>query len=124
MLHKILTITLFTALSLGCSNIRLRYEGTVQTKDGKVSNVMFEKSYAVKGGIPEFCIMTGIFMGGACWYYIVMPTVLQKNDIVNDATKYVRKSLNDETLQPQATMIDRISWEDLNDTATLSPMAN
>ena len=85
MKHKISVFALIVSLCFsGCSSIRMKYESKVKTDDKKISKYAFEKSYSLDP-IPFWCAVTGIFFGGACWYYTVMPTTNHVKDVRADA---------------------------------------
>ena len=68
----------------GCSTIRMSYDAHVQTTDGHSGDFEYEASYDV-GSYPVLCGLTAIFFGGACWFYVVMPTSGQKTQVKHDA---------------------------------------
>jgi hypothetical protein len=83
-LQKLL-FALITCLAVaGCTTIRMKYESTVEV-EGVSQPYTYINSYPVGGAHASLCMLTGIFFGGYCWYYLVMPTVLQKGQAIQEA---------------------------------------
>jgi hypothetical protein len=79
------TLMFLSCLALiGCTTIRMKYESTVNV-DGVSLPYTYTNSYPVGGAHASLCMLTGIFFGGYCWYYLVMPTVLQKGQAIGEA---------------------------------------
>lgn len=99
-------------LTSSCSSIRMRYAADLETGDGRKGTYVFEKSYTVET-FPVFCGVTAIFLGGACWFYLVMPTVPQVNKMQNDAHAQLEELLGPSTTYTiRASQTDRMNWED------------
>lgn len=84
--HNLTTAVIAVAFSLfsSCSSIRLRAEAPIQDESHGVGIVTFEKSYST-GSFSALCPLTAIFFGGACWFYLTMPTTKQKEQVIYDA---------------------------------------
>lgn len=104
---------------VSCSSIRLQYDADVQTKDGKAGQFHFEKSYNVGGGQPLWCGLSFIFFGGACWYYLVMPTVPEKHILEADAEAALQKKLGSSPVSTENVKIDQVSWSNEPPTSEL-----
>lgn len=97
-------------LSGACGTIRLKYQGEMKNaSEDKV--VIVEKSYPVKGAFKPLCIISGIFFGGSCWYYLVMPTVAEKKEFKADAYRLIEKRLKVSPDQLSKEKITRVSWQ-------------
>jgi len=109
--HRLfLALTIVCSFNVGCNTLRLRYMATSQDSPKGPQNVHVEKSYPVGGAIVPLCYITAIFYGGACWFYTVMPTVLQKNKIKEDARKLAAKQLSIPPESLKDETVERISW--------------
>jgi hypothetical protein len=76
-----------------CSSSHLRYRAKYNTTEGKTGIVTYEHTYGVAPIYSQLCIVTGIFWGGACWYYLAMPTVNQTEVLENDLKPLLNKEL-------------------------------
>jgi hypothetical protein len=94
-----------------CSTIRMTYQAEVKPSNGKLQKFTHERSYPVGGANQELCIITGIFLGGYCWFYTVMPTVQQKDQVASDAKRYLVKQFPSGYTEANV-VIDRQSWSD------------
>jgi hypothetical protein len=83
-LKKLLLVLMACLSFAGCTTIRMKYESTVEV-EGVSQSYTYINSYPVGGAHASLCMLTGIFFGGYCWYYLVMPTVLQKGQVIQEA---------------------------------------
>lgn len=96
----------------------MRYDAELKTEDGRTGSYTFEKSYDISA-IPLFCGLTVIFFGGACWYYLVMPTVPQENQTHKDALKKLDELLSNSSYEVLSTHIDKMSWTEAREWSDL-----
>jgi hypothetical protein len=106
-----------------CSTIRMQYQGDVDTADGKTQHYVYEKSYEIPL-FPTLCPVTAIFLGGACWYYLVMPTVQQGQMVTADAHTAIAKQFKSTGLKPSKESADRVSWDQKPESSSLSEVVN
>lgn len=108
-----ITVIILTLALGGCSTIRMKYQAEVKPTAKVTSTQVFthEQSYDVGGANKELCIITGIFLGGYCWFYTVMPTMQQKDWILKDANRQLSKSFP-AGYEVSNVVIDRESWSD------------
>jgi hypothetical protein len=92
---------------VGCSTIRLNYESTVETKGSEDQKFYYTQSYDVGGAHQALCIITGIFAGGYCWFYLVMPTRVQKMDLIDDAQAALKKQMAEKEYEESNVTISR-----------------
>ena len=102
---------LFSVFS-ACSTIRMRYDADIETAAGKTGTYRFEKSYDVSGGQSVFCGLSAIFFGGACWFYLVMPTTLQISTVTADAEKALNQDLGNNEATIQSFRVKSSGWND------------
>lgn len=72
----------------------------------------FEKSYDISGGQPILCFTTAIFFGGACWYYLAMPTVNQTKKVEKDAIDYLIQQPDGLDYSIVRDQIDQTGWSE------------
>lgn len=108
---------------LSCSSMHLRLKSEYQTQDNQQGSVVFEKSYETKT-VMWSCILTGIFYGGACWIYTMMPMVAQENTFVQDAEQALREKLGVSNVKLQKVEVVRHSWSDQSTNLIVNPYAN
>src|SRR5437660_10289727 len=92
MKKSIILVFLFVFVS-GCSTMRLEYKADVTKEDGQNVRYSFARSYPVGGSAETLCYITGIFLGGTCWFYFAMPTVNQSTVAEEDALTALNKSI-------------------------------
>ncbi len=108
--ERSLLVVLAAALVLtSCSSVRLRSESVIQLENGQSATHDFEKSYDL-GSIPVLCGVSAIFFGGACWYYLVLPTVNQKTELRQDADRDLERILGGKTFSYQEQTLGRAGW--------------
>lgn len=107
---KILLLTFGFALT-ACSTVRFGYEGETKDSKGETKVVRVEKSYPVGGAFTPLCYITAIAAGGSCWFFLVMPTVDQKQTLRTDAIKLAKKELGVDNVEFANEKIERVSWE-------------
>ena len=95
---------------LSCSSIHLRLKSEYQTQNNQVGEFIYEKSYDTKT-IMWACIVTGIFYGGACWVYTMMPMTVQESNIVADAQYALRDRLGVPQVEVINPVVDKDSWD-------------
>lgn len=101
-----LVIALFLS---SCTSIRMQYDAELKTEDGRTGSYVYQKSYDTSS-IAVFCGLSAIFFGGACWYYVVMPTVPQENQTSKDALTHLDALLKDSNYEIVSSHTDKISW--------------
>lgn len=109
MIFAAVSLSLFSA---GCGTIRLNYSATAKDQVGNLQTVSVEKSYPVEGGIKSLCYLTAIGFGGACWYYLVMPTTTQKRTFAAEVPEIIRRNTNVDLTDFSKERIKKASWED------------
>ncbi|MGE0529564.1 MAG: hypothetical protein AB7G93_08515 [Bdellovibrionales bacterium] len=102
----VLRVCALALLLSGCGTIRMAYEAQVNDQ-----HVRVEKSYPVGGAYKELCYITAIGLGGSCWFYTVMPTVEQKNQMREDALRMVAQKLGNTNIEPKRESVYRVSWD-------------
>lgn len=105
---------------MGCSSIRMNYSADLNLENGQEAKFSFKKSYDVSGGIPLFCGLTAIFLGGACWYYLAMPTVPQERQFEEDAKVELNKKVTKSKFTISSQKIERDGWSDKSDEVDFS----
>ncbi len=121
---KTLIISLISLTLVSCSSIRMKYEGEVLTTDGKKSYVQAEKSYPISETDKSMCMITGIFFGGFCWFFTVMPTTQQRATMERDVKSALEKQLNTSNFSIVTKSNDKINWEQKEDVLILSKEKN
>lgn len=114
---------LLLLLIFSCSSMHLRLKSEYQTQDNQQGSVVFEKSYETKT-IMWSCIITGIFYGGACWAYTMLPMVSQENRFVEDAEQALREKLGVPNVKLQKVEVVRQSWSDEPTNLVVNSYAN
>lgn len=107
-------------LTLGCTSIRMKYESLVQV-DGKTNQFVYVNSYPVGGAHSSLCYITGIFLGGSCWYYLVMPTVRQKAMIIEEAQNRLATQLTGKTFNEDFTGVSKVDFSEGPEEMKLAP---
>lgn len=108
-MKRIVAAALFFSLS-ACSSMRLRYGAQVES-DGQEKRFTYENSYDVGGGIPTICALTAIFLGGACWYYLVMPTVPDQKKAQDDGEAALKKEMGQKLYSVKSYQVDLHGWK-------------
>lgn len=113
---------LFLALALftsACGTMRLNYEGEVRAADAKPASYNLKKSYEVGGPHKMLCILTGVFFGGYCWYYTVMPTTEQSRRIEQDAQARLDKIYGSGKYSLTRTKVEVDGWSEMEEQSNL-----
>lgn len=97
-------------LLFSCSHINLRLKSEYQTRNNQGGEFIYEKSYDTKT-IMWSCIVTGIFYGGACWVYTMMPMTVQESNIIADAEQALRDKLGVPHVKIIRPFVQRDSWD-------------
>lgn len=118
---KRLMLVLFSLLFLGCQTLRMQYESTIEMDKGENQKFTYVDSYDVGGSHAALCVITGIFLGGYCWFYLVMPTTVQQQVIVDDAQAYLTKQMNGKKFEENNIRISRVGFSDGDQHASLVP---
>jgi hypothetical protein len=110
------TVSLLALVTLtACSTVRLEYKADVTTAEGKSAKYIFKRSYPVEGPHETLCWLTGIFLGGYCWYYLVMPTQQQSVQLEADALRRIEKAGAGRDYKIQSKWVDQDSWQQMDD---------
>lgn len=107
---KCLALVLATALA-GCSSIRMEYEGEITTQDGKKAFVKAEKSYKIPSHHSTMCGITGIFAGGYCWFYLVMPTTQQRSTMESEVKSVINEKLKSTNYELVTIKNNKKNWK-------------
>ncbi|MGZ5278437.1 MAG: hypothetical protein ACXWC9_00745 [Pseudobdellovibrionaceae bacterium] len=108
---KNLLLILTCSVALGCTTIRMKYESTVKV-DGQTNQFTYVNSYPVGGAHSSLCYITGIFLGGSCWYYLVMPTVQQKVMVIEEAQNHLNTKMAGKKFDEDFLRVSKVSFED------------
>ncbi len=108
---KALLIAIVIMALTGCTTIRMTYTGEFKTEDGKTGSVVAEKSYDMGDADSTLCIITGIFLGGSCWFYTVMPTTQQRAQMQSDVESSLRDQLKTSKYSLTTIKNDKMNWE-------------
>jgi hypothetical protein len=104
------TLLILLIAALGCSTIRLNYQSKFEAADGRKGQYHMVKSYEIGGPYSTLCPLTAIFIGGACWFYLVMPTVNQTQEIEADAETKLNQTLGAGKYKIVSSSVERESW--------------
>lgn len=107
-------------LSMGCSTIRMKYDGSVTTKDGRKADYRLSKSYTLAGPDAALCGLTAIFLGGYCWYYTVMPTTGQSAQIEADAKLRLNQTYGEGNYTLTRKVVSVESWREAGEESTVN----
>lgn len=99
-------------LLLSCSSIRMKYESDILVEGQKTQHFVYENSYPVGGAHAPLCGITAIFLGGSCWYYLVMPTVQQKQIIAEDADDFLKKKMGPAKFEEEKIKVSKVSYQE------------
>lgn len=122
MINRItIAFTLLTVICLtsSCGTIRMQYDARVKAEDGKVADYHYEKSYDLANQ-PAICALTGIFFGGACWFYLAMPNTKHEDAVIADANDELKVLLKDKKYELSKVSTDKRSWSDQKETSSLN----
>lgn len=119
MIKKGLLLLLATSLFIGCSTVRLQYKADVTTEDGRRAVYDLKKSYDVGGAHKTLCIVTGVFLGGSCWFYLAMPTAQQEDQISQDAQVRLAKTFPKGKYSIEKKNVDVVNWQDQEEDSTI-----
>lgn len=97
------------ATVFGCSSMRLQYAAKIETTDGKRGKFTYEKSYNTRS-LKIWCPLTAIFYGGACWFYLVMPTTGDNEIARSDAYESLDQLIGDGKYVIKSEKLSRLSW--------------
>ena len=103
-----------------CSTMRLNYQADVKSPDGREAQYTLKKSYPVGGGHQTLCILTGIFMGGYCWFYLTMPTKVQSQSVEDDAHLRLAKAYGSGKYEVLSRTIEIENWREEPEDSKLS----
>jgi len=110
-IFRIILLICVVIYSMGCGTIRMRYDSDLQTPEGKTAHYVYEKSYEIPL-YPTLCGLSAIFFGGACWFYLVMPTVHQDDFVTKDALSSLDQRLKTDKYKITRQRLSRVNWED------------
>lgn len=108
-------VLVISAVFVACSSIHMKYEGEIHAADGRKGIVQAEKSYKVDRSHREFCMFTGIFFGGYCWFYLVMPTTEQRRTFYEDVVYSVQQETGTSNFELKTKVNDRVSFSSKED---------
>jgi hypothetical protein len=103
----ILLAALFTFSS--CSNIQMRYRAKITNSAGDKGAFVYDRSYRA-GPTHTWCWITGIFYGGACWNYALMPSSGQAETIRRDAEEKLKSLMEGHEFNIDRYRIIKLSW--------------
>lgn len=113
-----LSVLVLAVVFSACSSQRLRYSAEVET-GGSSKKFQFEKSYDVGGGIPVWCGLSAIFWGGACWYYLAMPTVSEEQRVREEGEAALKNAMRANSYSVKSFKTERVSWKEAAESARL-----
>ncbi len=119
-MKKILALGL-CAFVLGCTSIRMKYESVVQV-DGQNQRYTYVNTYPVGGAYSSLCYISAIALGGSCWYYLVMPTVLQKNMIIEEAQSRLATKMTGKKYEEDFQGVRKVSFDEGPEEINLAPL--
>jgi hypothetical protein len=117
--YVLLALCLFT---LSCTSIRMKYESTVEV-DGQANTFTYVNTYPVGGAYSSLCYISAIAFGGSCWYYLVMPTVLQKSMIIEEAQNKLATKMVGKSYQEDFTRVSKVSFDEGPEELNLTPQS-
>lgn len=106
---KLISLALTLVLLSSCSSIRMQYYTEIKTTEGKTAKFRYRQSYDVSPH-DTLCGLTAIFLGGACWFYLVMPTVNQQQAIREDGERELSKQLKGGKYEPVRAGASQAGW--------------
>ncbi len=118
MFNKLLAIIILLSLMISCSTISMQYKTDFKSKNGKEGQFLYKKSYKI-GNLKTWCIITGLFYGGACWGYLFYPSSTHKKLITTDANIKLAEQLGTSKISYNNTEAIKLSWDDISQSDTL-----
>lgn len=103
-----LMIVVMLFLISACSSTRIRYDADVKICDQRI-RYTYTKSYS-NGAWPIICGVTSWYLGGACWFYLAMPTVPQRALIKSDGLSNLHSLAEKRPFEIENESIMRESW--------------
>ncbi|HLE12587.1 MAG TPA: hypothetical protein VI754_15125 [Bacteriovoracaceae bacterium] len=110
-----LLLTTIILLTTSCSHMTIEY--TADVKDNSqnyIGKYSLETTHST-GDLPTWCWITGIFYGGACWAYLLMPLPSQKNSIQRNVDTRLDARLGVGNYNLQNIIITRRDWNATSD---------
>src|SRR5690606_28231234 len=93
-------------VAMGCATVRLEYRADVKLANGNEAEVTYARSYDTSGHMIA-CIITGLFYGGWCWAYTVMPFASQDAELTRDAERFLQSEFGKKFSVKQTRIIKR-----------------
>ncbi len=124
-MQRLMTATLLATsllITTSCSTIRMRLDAKVEADNGEKGQVTYENSYDL-GSIPTLCALTGIFFGGACWFYLTYPNVVHMDAVRNDAEEHLTEKFGDVDYLLKKVKVDSKGWGEREEEFTFTPAA-
>ncbi|TNE95000.1 MAG: hypothetical protein EP326_15930 [Deltaproteobacteria bacterium] len=110
-MRKLIILNLLVVLS-SCSSIRMKYEATIVDDLFHTAQFEYYKSYDV-GNLDTWCMVTGIFLGGACWGYLAMPSEELSKSTAADAHKKMAQIFGENNFKHNNVQVSGYGWSEL-----------
>ncbi len=110
-MRKLIILNLLVVLS-SCSSIRMKYEATIVDDLFHTAQFEYYKSYDV-GSLDTWCLATGIFLGGACWKYLALPTEELSRETAADAHKKIAEIFGQNNFKHNNVEVSSFGWSEL-----------
>lgn len=101
----------FLFLLTSCSSIRMKYEATVVDDLFQTAQFEYYKSYDV-GSLDNWCLATGVFLGGACWRYLTLSDDI-KEKMAKDANKKLTDIFGQNNFKFKNIKVSSFGWNEL-----------
>ena len=99
-------------LATACSTVRMKYESTIIADSNQRQKFIYVNSYPVGGAHAVLCGATAIFLGGYCWFYLVMPTTVQSEQLKEDAANALKTKLGEKQYEERRIFVERVSFSE------------
>jgi hypothetical protein len=109
-LKSLLILCLLTLSA--CSTIRMKYESTVVFDNNDRQKFVYVNSYPVGGAHAVLCGATAIFLGGYCWFYLVMPTTIQTVELKEEAAKALTQKAAGKQFEERRIFTERVGFSE------------
>jgi hypothetical protein len=92
----------------------MKYEATIVDDLFHTAQFEYYKSYNV-GSLNTWCLVTGVFLGGACWGYLALPHEEFKKKTAKDAHRKIAEIFGENNFKHNNVQISSFGWSELPD---------
>lgn len=110
--YHISGLILIGLLLTSCSTVRVKYEATIVDDYFKTAQFEYYQSYPLDE-LRKKCMLTAIFLGGACWNYLKEPNEQIIQEVQRDARLKIEEIFGPNNFGHRNITVNRFGWNNL-----------